>query len=437
VRRMIARYRLTPIASICALVVSAAQSGSTQAVEHSQKALPTAHRADAAAPLSIQKIRAALESTRSSLDGAAELAPFFERLHRLSSEASAEPAHILHFGDSHTAGDEWTAALRNLFQKRFGRGGAGFSLAGQPFAGYRRVDASGGSTPGWKAAGRGSGAGDGYFGLGGVSMAAEQAGQSVYLNTECDLIEIQYLQQPRGGNAALYDAGQLLWEFSTSGDLQPEFRTFGVPPGAHRFRLTTTSAKPVRLFGWVTDKRQGITYESLGLNGARASVMLHWNEEMFATYLRRRDPALIVLAYGTNEAGDHVDAERYEEMFSKLLSRLRRSSPEAAIVVVGPPDVTLRSLGRVRSATEVDRIARAQQNSAQSNGCAFWDMREHMGGAGSMSEWARAGLAQPDLLHFTAAGYHALAEALFSDLMGYYATYERIRSEVIEETSQD
>jgi lysophospholipase L1-like esterase len=273
--------------------------------------------------------------------------------------------------------------------------------------------------------------------LGGISLAAERAGQTLYLAAQCDTVEVQYLQQRHGGNIALYDASQLLDEFSTDGDLQPEFRTFDVPPGAHHFRLATTGNGPVRIFGWAADKRRGLSYESLGLNGARASVILRWNEEMLETYLRRRDPGLIVLAYGTNDAGDVQSADRYEETFAKVLSRLRRMAPEAAILVIGPPDATLRTLGQARSTTEIARVVTAQRNAAQRNGCAFWDMREHMGGVGSMRRWAAIGLVQSDMLHFTPTGYRTLAEGLFSDLMPHYATYERVRSQVLVERTHD
>src|SRR5580658_2159593 len=41
------------------------------------------------------------------------LAPVFEQLLRLSGGQSHDPVHILHFGDSHTAADEWTGGLRS------------------------------------------------------------------------------------------------------------------------------------------------------------------------------------------------------------------------------------------------------------------------------------------------------------------------------------
>ena len=401
---------------------------------------PAAEETAAAAPRQApsEKIRASLNRSRGSLEQPAELAGLFERLYRLSVESREEPVHILHFGDSHTAGDEWTARLRSLFQERFGDGGSGFSLAGHPFAGYRRLDASGGSIGGWKAAGFLAAGGDGYFGLGGVSLSTDRSGQSVYLNAASDRLEVHYLQQPNGGNLALYEDERLVEEFSTAGPLAPEERTFEIRPGKHRYVLKTTSSGPVRLFGWVADKRRGVTYESLGLNGARASLMLRWDEQMLGHYLLGRDPALIVLAYGTNDAVEFQSSiERYQETFSNLLVRLRRMSPEAAILVVGPPDFSLRGHDRSPTPAEVERIVEAQQNASRENGCAFWDMRKHMGGFGSIRDWAAAGLAQRDFVHFSPAGYRQLADALFADLMTYYETYKQVRLQLLGRNSNE
>ena len=389
------------------------------------------------APASTEIIRGFLNKSRGRLDQPAELAPFFERLHQISAGSGPRSVHILHFGDSHTAGDGWTGWLRSLFQERFGDGGSGFSLAGHPFPGYRRADASGGSTGGWKAAGLQSGAGDGYFGLGGVSLSTESPGQTVYLDAACDLLEVHYLQQPNGGDLALYEDGKLLEEFSTAGELKAEIRMFENHSGTHRYQLKTTSSRPVRIFGWVADKQQGMTYESLGLNGARASLILRWDEEMLGQYLRSRDPGLVVLAYGTNDAvGLQSSLDRYQEMFSTLLGRLRRLAPEAAILVIGPPDVAPKIAGRPATPTEVDLISAAQQNASRANGCAFWDMRDHMGGTGSMREWAAAGLAQRDNVHFSPGGYRQLADALFSDLMRYYDTYTQVRLQLLGRDSK-
>jgi lysophospholipase L1-like esterase len=154
--------------------------------------------------------------------------------------------------------------------------------------------------------------------------------------------------------------------------------------------------------------------------------MLRWNHPLFTEYLTRRDPALIVLAYGSNEAG--TSAEGYVDLFEQVLDTLHRDAPNAAILVLGPYDrqiahVTLTGRGRRkrRSASwtplsGVDRIISAQREACRTHACSFYDARRRMGGPGSLPRWIAAGWAQPDHTHLTATGYRALADALYTDL---------------------
>src|SRR5262249_8225751 len=157
------------------------------------------------------------------------------------------------------------------------------------------------------------------------------------------------------------------------------------------------------------DKDAGVTYESLGINGTEASILLRWDAEMLATYLRSRDPGLIVLAYGTNEAlHSRGRAEEYYKMFSGVLHRLRAACPAAGILVIGPPDSWSNANGQWRPFPGLDDVISAQQRACLENGCAFWNTRARMGGPGSMRRWVDSGLAQRDFVHFTAAGYRQL-----------------------------
>lgn len=367
-------------------------------------------------------------SAPSPIRQAGALVPVFEQLYRMSSGESDAPVHIIHFGDSHTAADEWTGGLRDFFQQRFGDGGSGFSLAGHPFVGYRRFDARGGATNGWRSEGLRTGAGDGFFGLGGISITARRGGESAYLDADCDHLEIHYLQQPGGGTLELYVDGEHTQDIPTEGEFGPGAASVMGPSGYHRFKLVSADSRPVRLFGWVADKSSGVTYEALGINGAEASVMLRWNAEMMATYMQRRNPGLIVLAYGTNEATDpNWNSESYQVMFSQLLQRVRRDTPTASILVLGPDDRWQRVRGTWKRVEGIDRIIAAQRQACRENACAYWDTRQRMGGPGSMREWVYAGLAQPDYVHFTSAGYRRLAAILFEDLMQQYDAYKQAR----------
>jgi len=271
------------------------------------------------------------------------MASFYQRLAQIGTGEAQGPVHIMHFGDSHTAGEDWTGTMRYFFQQKFGNGGSGYSLAGHPFAGYRRFGTHHGATPGWQTDGLSSGEGDGYYGLGGVSVYTRRAGQSVFIEADCSQVTVYYLQMPGGGELQLFDNDQPVKRFSSDGDIAATMINYRTTPGTHTLKLLTLDNKPVRLLGWATDRDTGVTYESLGINGAQASIFFRWKETMIADDLKQRDPALIVLAYGSNEASDpNWTGESYQAMFSALIKRLRANCPAASILVIGPTDRMMR-----------------------------------------------------------------------------------------------
>jgi lysophospholipase L1-like esterase len=425
-----------------AKTASASKKRSTSAKKRtSAKRRPTyRHRKSMTLRVSAAMRLAAIESVDTTLTKASEipienpraLVPFFEQLFRHQLEENKEPLRILHYGDSHTAADDWTGAVRELLQSRFGDGGSGYALPGRPFRGYRRYDLKSGASKGWKSEGLLSRDADGLDGMGGVSVTTSHSGEYITLDAECRRLEVFYLQQPEGGSLELTDNGVAVATIDTSGPVEPGYYEFETTPGPHQFRLTTLDSSPVRLLGWVAEKGRGVTYETLGINGAQASLQLKWDEGLQASNIARRNPALIVLAYGTNEASASLwTRESYQQMFAALLQRLRQAAPTSSILVLGPPDRWYRVRGKWQPLSRINMIVEAQREAAIENGCAFFDLREKMGGSGAMRQWVIAGLAQRDHVHFTATGYRRLGYVLFQDLMYNYERYAKIREEVL------
>ena len=134
---------------------------------------------------------------------------------------------------------------------------------------------------------------------------------------------------------------------SDLGELGPGYYRYETEDGGHKLEARTLDRAPVRLFGWVTERDAGMTYEALGINGADVPLLLKWNADVLRSNLQRRDPALIVLAYGTNEAGQKGwTLEKYRSAFAGLIRRFREASPGAAILVIGPPDRAVRVRGK-------------------------------------------------------------------------------------------
>ncbi|HTC74935.1 MAG TPA: SGNH/GDSL hydrolase family protein [Edaphobacter sp.] len=379
-----------------------------------------------------QRIEQSLATPKLGIEYPRALQPFFDQLHQLEADPKAQLVRVIQFGDSHTAGDSFTGALRTLFQQKFGDGGAGFQFAGYPFAGYHIHGTKRAQSTGWLALGTHlNDIGDAMVGMGGVSLLTAAAGNWVSLDADATSLQVQYLIQPNGGSVEIRDNDNLIATVSTasSDTLAPD--TAGhfdapVEPGPHHFEVLTIDQAPVRLLGLSTENSAGVTYEAAGINGAEASLFLRWNEALQQTLMLESNPALIVLSYGTNEAGDrNWTEEGYAAMFQRIIERCRRLAPNASILVVGPPDRALRAGRRAwKPFAGVDRIVAAQRSVCRQMHCAYWDQRSRMGGFGSMRDWVSISWAQPDHTHFTGEGYTELASALFSDILQQYDTYE-------------
>jgi lysophospholipase L1-like esterase len=364
-----------------------------------------------------EEIDRKITEAATGFEDAKPLASFFARINQ--SHQGGGSVHILQFGDSHTASDDWVSSMRTSAQQYLGDGGPGFVQAGHPYRGYRRFDATGTNTPGWKTEGTLTTREDPDRGLSGISISTDKAGQTVSLAASGETLEIFYLQQPGGGELELQVDGQIIGMIATAGDSGPGNYRATLNPGPHQLLLRTLENAPVRLFGWALDNPHGITFETLGINGAQASIMLEWNEQVWSAEVAARNPALVILAYGTNEANSPKWTEdQYRADLNAVLDRLRRAAPAASILMVGPPDC-----GRLRPLAHLTEVIEVQRDVAKMQNVAFFDWRAHMGGAGMMKRWVQAGLAQADYIHLNSAGYQMLGKMLFDRLERAYSEF--------------
>lgn len=175
-------------------------------------------------------------------------------------------------------------------------------------------------------------------------------------------------------------------------------------------------------------EKEFVAYEAKGINGARATKPLGWNWEAVAESFVDNQPALIVIAYGTNEAGDaDLNLDEYKTHFEELLQRYKEAAPEASLLVIAPPDRAIFRQGKWRTIPILQALIETQRAAALSEGAAFWNQFAAMGGAGSVHRWANLTpkLAQKDRVHLTLAGYELIADSLYAELMHEYESYQQ------------
>ena len=213
------------------------------------------------------------------------------------------------------------------------------------------------------------------------------------------------------------------------------------------FALQQSDEQPVRIIhygdshtaaDWLTGKmrtnfqaafgRENVSYEQQGINGARATKPLGWNWKLIKTEFAKAPPSLIVIAYGTNEAGDaDLDLTEYKSIYIQLLQRFKVAAPEASLLVIAPPDRAIFRDGKWRSFKILPVLIQVQKEAAFEEGAAFWNQYEAMGGVGAINRWSQNSpkLAQNDRVHLTLVGYQLIANSLYSSLMNEYENFQK------------
>jgi lysophospholipase L1-like esterase len=352
---------------------------------------------------------------------------FYESLGR--TERGDGVTRVIHYGDSHVAADLLTGELKRLLHLSFGDAGPGFMLAGRPWSWYSREGVISRSSDGWTFGGVGTASleTDGRFGLGGVCASAERTGEWLSLTASARSFDLYFLKQPLGGAIQVILDGESIEDRFPLRDAASEPTYLNISTddqSVHSLEIRTVEPGPVRVLGVAVEAdRPGVTYDVLGINGARASRPLSWDWQVLASNLERRDPDLIIIAYGSNEVTDSdLDLNRYEASFAEMLNRFHEAVPRASLLVIGPPDRAVRVENRWKSARHMQSLVAAQRRAARESGAAFVDLFRAMGGSGSIDRWSTRSerLAQADRVHLTREGYKLVAQALYRAIMKGY-----------------
>jgi lysophospholipase L1-like esterase len=374
-----------------------------------------------------QNVGPAKRTTRTFIENPAALKNFFAALSQTHSGRKIEPVRVMHFGDSHVAADVLTAEIRQNLQSQFGDGGAGYLVPGNPMMTRRRGVVSG-TTPGWQIEGIGGRMEpDNVYGLAGINLVTNRPNERIWVETSANHFEVYYVREPDGGSIDITLDGVSVLDKPLSlaaHGTATEYFSFDSPADtSHRLEIRTLRPGKSRILGIVAERiAAGISYDVLGINGARISRLMTWNASTFAAELGQRQPDLIILAYGTNEIGDaDWTTASYRRLLKSVIQRIKTAAPQASILLFAPPDRGDLPLAAARLPSMIE----TQRSVALETGAAFWSAFDAMGGSGSMNSWLARGWAQSDRVHLTRPGYDLLADAFCRDLIGAFLEQKR------------
>jgi lysophospholipase L1-like esterase len=364
---------------------------------------------------------------------------------------------ILQIGDSHTAADYFTGELRQKLQARYGNGGVGYLDAGKPHIGVRSGAMKITASPGWTYHAIQRSDNIAEFWLSGFNAVATASGEVLTFGSDTpvpfDSIEIEALRQPGGGAIDISLDGAVKSSADLGGAaVEPvvlRLRPDGAPSDRVRqieIRTRGTGVVSVASIG-IYQKQSGVSYNNIGYPGATIDLVNKFDEKLMADGLRRLDPQIVVLVFGTNEASKpNLDAARYERNYEKAIARITAALPNVQIVLVGPPDGAERPphcLGKGpadaachpappsdgslwtepadcdwHTIAHLDLVRDIERKIAERHGFVYWNWATINPSQCAAHQLVNAlpPLMTPDHVHFTPAGYVKGAD-LFLDVL--------------------
>lgn len=351
----------------------------------------------------------------------------WQALHNLETGIRREPVRIIQLGDSHTAGDYLTGRLRQQLQAKYGNAGIGWLTPGY-VVNQRSDQALMKGFGKWQMNDSKLPKANDVFPLGGLFNTSGGA----------SILDLKAKQDLASGSWQLsiwHKNSNTPWKIAL-----PSGKLYKMAPQDHsdgqwnlsNIAVNSTNAANLRLLapnggslgGIALDRMSpGITLDVMGINGARASIINRWDQNSVKKQLAWRNPQLIILAYGTNEAFE-TDISDYANQLRQVIRLLKQSAPNAAILIVGAPASAKtrapnsRGGCRLPLPPNLTQVMNIQKRIAKQERTLYWDWSAIMGGKCGAATWAntKPQLMRKDLIHFSAEGYVATADALFKAL---------------------
>lgn len=356
-----------------------------------------------------------------------------ERLHRFFERATAggsDAVHVWHFGDSQIESDRITDVLRTGWQERWGGTGPGY-LPAVPLA-PAPVDIRPG--PGWVRH-------TGYAGLSKqlghrrygalATVATWSGGGKTYLEfrprrtgsprqRQWEVAEVLFGRTAPGTAVRCFLDTTLVGVSVLRGDSVEQAVRFALPATQGQVRIELEGG-PAEVCAVGLGSVGGIWVHNVPLRGSSGTFFKQLDGAQLSRQMQHHPPALLFLQFGGNSVPhlkDDAGARRFGAWFGSQIDYLRQLFPDAALVVIGPSDMSQQRGTSYVSYPYLSAVRDAMRDESVARGALFFDLFAVMGGENSMHAWTTTSppLAGPDHIHFTPAGARKVGKLLLQSL---------------------
>ena len=363
----------------------------------------------------------------------AGLSHWFSALKGTSNGANV--ARAVHYGDSTIAADGFAKQIRARLAARFGNAGPGFVSAGMTPAWNQRTDVANSRGGSWEWRTILLGGGGGRYGLGGIVGILRSGAHAVVRaidTTENPVVQrhVELWYQGGAGYGTYWvsaDDKEIGRGSAAAATTEDRRFSLDLPDGFTKLAFGA-SGGTVPVYGVVLETgKPGITWESLGVIGVGSKSFTTFAKEALKPQMQQRNPDLVVVMLGGNEAGYPSLLSRggvqYEPTYEGAIATILAGKGEASCLLIAPLDQGFldETTGAETARPGMANLVAAQKRVATAHGCAYWDTVATMGGPGSALRWAHIrGIGTGDLVHLSPRGLDMLADLLADALLVEY-----------------
>lgn len=354
---------------------------------------------------------------------------FYEMLYNIKS--LNRPVRIAYFGDSFIEGDILTCDIRERLQRRFGGNGVGWVDCGSKISGFRPtinqkfnglsefevvkkpynssisginqryfVPAEGACvwTSGTKYRGHSSG-----WNVAGLFL---RTGGGVTLHTSVN---------GRDETVRIIDSASVVQKIECRDSMKNiSYRFTDIGPDTY-------------LYGMALESDRGVVLDNFSMRGSAGFTIANIPHRILDDFARLRPYDLIILHFGLNVVNEKSKVANYKAYIKRMkraVENLRRSYPDASILIVSVPDRDQRTAAGIKTIAGIESLSAYQQIMASECKVAYFNLFKAMGGRESMKALVEKKLANKDYTHLSFAGGAHLSEFFYDSFMAGYDNYK-------------
>lgn len=379
-------------------------------------------------------------------EGRENLARFFQKL------KSGQLTRIMHYGDSQLEGDRITAPFRNKLQSKYGGTGIGLRPAVQPYDFvFSAVQTNSDNWTRYPIYGKVDTLvqHNRYGVMGAFSRFAPLTYDSIpfqknelyeaelsisksnisYNRTrEYKRMRLFYGNAKSPVNLQLFVSDDLVFSGILKPDIDYGVVSCNLPDSTDNVTLKFSGYDSPDIYGIELVDTSGVIVDNIALRGSSGTIFTQSDFKHSTKMYKDLNPGLFILQFGGNVMPyikDQKAIDNYGRWFASQIKRLKQSCPNAAVIVIGPSDMSTKDKDKYVTYDYLPAVVEALKQAALSTGSGYWDMYQAMGGYNSMPGWVNADppLAQPDYVHFSPRGSTLISNMFYNAFMLEYNNF--------------